>query len=150
MSGARAGGHSATFNLARRRWLIAGVFGALGWIAPPSRPGSAGAHPASAEWLLALIGDPDATRRIGEAYLAGHEDEQDAGLLIALLRSSLADDAVPSEPEAVAPRERQMAMRRLIEEEFRQERVVDVDGWILSRSEARLYALHAMLMRPRR
>ena len=43
-----------------------------------------------------------------------------------------------------------MAMRRLIEEEFRQERVVDVDGWILSRSEARLYALHAMLMRPRR
>ena len=44
MSGARAGGHSATFNLARRRWLIAGVFGfggaasaAAGVAATPSR-----------------------------------------------------------------------------------------------------------------
>lgn len=37
------------------------------------------------------------------------------------------------------------AAEKMIQDEYRDARVVDVDGWILSISEARLYALAALL-----
>ncbi len=93
-------------------------------------------------WDVAIersFGSTRSTRRIGEEYLRNMPAERD--------RARLVDLVLPSEPRhrlafEVGDRVRR---RRLIQEkirkDFREGRIVRVRGWILSRTEARLYAL---------
>ncbi len=116
---------SAEFT--RRRLLAlaaaAGV-GAVGW-----RLADGGAD-SPEERLTAVLGERDAARSVGRRYLAGHPDERDERALLRLL--------MPLGDPATLTQER---VRRVVRSDFVAGRVVLVDGWYLSQTEARLCAL---------
>ncbi|MCB1930023.1 MAG: hypothetical protein KDH17_18570 [Rhodocyclaceae bacterium] len=94
-------------------------------------------------WLSVV--DRQAVAAIGEAYLAAHPEERDrAELLRRIEREFVARRRAAGAEPAVS------ALSALVRDEFRDGRVVIVDGWMLSRSEARIYALAALATAPQR
>ena len=93
----------------------------------------------SVDSLLAHINDLDAARILGWSYLAKHPAEADQRHL---LDRVLGTGLTPwSNPNASALR-RHLALQQ--RQDFQNGATVTVDGWILSRTEARLYALCAL------
>jgi hypothetical protein len=84
-------------------------------------------HPA----VEGLFRDVGAAKRVGEAYLAEHAGEADERKLLSLLE-------LPSGLAPEALRERLGAAVRL---DYERSQLVAVEGWYLSRTEARLCAL---------
>ncbi len=111
--------------------LSAGVLGGCaGWPAREPRP-------LSARELAAMIGDRDAASRFGEAYLRDFPAERDLDVLSLALTAALP-----------APGDAGLAfddLDRVVREEYRRGDVVRVAGWLVSRSEARLYAAASLL-----
>jgi len=87
--------------------------------------------------------DFNAARTVGHAYLRETPQEYNAGILTELILQSGTDlrkrSDVLSEKDLIAK------LRNLITEDFITENTVQVDGWVLSRTEARLCALCALL-----
>jgi hypothetical protein len=80
---------------------------------------------------------------VGRAYLAGHPREAEVDHLVGELRAALRRwDCEPDRADLTTLR---AAMSRLVNEDFARSRVVRVDGWVLSLSEARLCGLAALL-----
>ena len=102
-------------------------------------PGLAFGH--TAKTAITAIGrDPhtplaDSMRAIGEAYLNRYPAERSRNALLGAIRSrsSLVDLAT----DGTTP----LAMNRLVIEDFSTDDVVYLNGWALSRTEARLAAL---------
>jgi hypothetical protein len=119
-----------------RRLIVAGLAAAPEIaLAAPTSGGSrtAGqAHQPLARALRTILGDPDAARALGRAYL-GREPGAVHGVM-ELARDLMA--AAARGPEAVR---RRVAMRR--ECDWRAGNVVVVDGWVLARTEAELCTL---------
>ena len=110
-----------------RLWL--GVFGKI-------QPAVLGG---SASRLLGLLRDRASAVAVGKAYGVHHALEMDAARLAAWIESRLAlgTQRLP-QPEL---RER---LQAAIREDFAQGSTVDVYGWMLSATEARLCALAAL------
>ena len=101
-------------------------------------PGSArAAAPPEARCLLALLRSPAAARRIGRAYLETAGDEAEQAKLAALIVGDGVDGGTVDGDLLRHVAERQRA-------DFAAGRTVKVGGWVLSRTEARLYALAAV------
>ena len=86
----------------------------------------------------------DAAGAIGHAYLNAVPSERAIGRLRALIETALANGAG-------GRLDGDRLLRRFAEvrrHEFAAEDVAVVDGWVLSRTEARLYALRALDRRP--
>lgn len=142
VTGGRDSGRSVTLQISRRTALSMGAV--LGLLA--GRPGmalSAGSGAASADvashirrLLEEIFGDGAAPRALGEAYLESHPHERSAGVLI---REILGGQA-PTDAPALA---RLVAARRT--REFGTSQTIVLDGWVLTRSEARLCALTVLL-----
>ncbi|HEX6142694.1 MAG TPA: hypothetical protein VFZ01_08255 [Geminicoccaceae bacterium] len=123
----------------RRRVIMALGLTALGlafrpfgaWAAPgPARlPG--------ARDLVRTLRHRASAARVGAAYLAGHDGEQDVERLVAALNRGL-DDRSPER------RRLRAALDRRIRADFAESETVRVQGWVLSRTEARLCALAAL------
>jgi hypothetical protein len=96
-------------------------------------------------WLQASTGDPNATSRLGKAYLSTHPEEGDTEVIMRLIDESL--DRLPGlEPARLEqPAQVAEALKRLVRTDYIQDDVVSLQGWILSRTEARLYALTAKM-----
>ena len=94
--------------------------------------------------LNILVPDIAAAGRLGRSYLAGHPAELDfqrlADGVLGSLRLPAAADAIDSPPESVLI----ARARRVVVDDYVAGRVVDIDGWVLSITEARLYALAAL------
>jgi len=92
--------------------------------------------------LRALVPAADSARLIGRAYLAGYPDESgdDATLARLILADPGGDPRVPLPSDTQRLRE---TIAARVREDFRQGRTARVEGWILSRTEARLCALWA-------
>jgi len=90
---------------------------------------------AARDALVALVTRPDAADEIGRSYLALHPEEADADALVAAL----------APPGSAVERARggalARAMRRRVHDDFARGDIVELDGWQLARSEARLCAL---------
>ncbi|UEM22355.1 hypothetical protein JL100_006305 [Skermanella mucosa] len=99
-------------------------------------PARAAALP-EARRLLALLRSPAAARRIGRAYLETAADEADPAKLVTLIVGDGADGGTADGDLLRHVAERQRA-------DFAAGRTVKLDGWVLSRTEARLYALAAV------
>ena len=95
-----------------------------------------------ARMIRALFGDLAAARRIGRAYLAGAgPDEQRPEQLLEAIAAARSGDFVGSSIiPAIA-----LHYRRWVRLDFVEAAVVNVDGWILCRTEARLCALAALV-----
>lgn len=85
--------------------------------------------------------DPGGAGRFGRAYLADFPAEADREALLKSLEAALLAEgpAVPVDAEAVF-----MRLDRRVRAEYIRGDIVLVDGWLLSRSEARLYALSVL------
>jgi hypothetical protein len=89
--------------------------------------------------LRSLIPAPGSGREIGRVYLAKCPEEAGASALTPLILSSLSleeGDVAGLEFQALSAK---VAMR--VRSDFEQGDIVDIDGWILSRTETRLCAL---------
>lgn len=97
--------------------------------------------PSAMTRLRALVPQPRSAHRLGRAYLAHYPGEEGPGRLTRLILATLGLDegavAVRGEPELRA------ALATRIRDDFATAQTVMVDGWILSRTEMRLYALWA-------
>lgn len=127
-----------------RRLLLLGVTFLPGWTVaqrPATRLISAFVSRDPAARLKGLIRDPESARAIGGLYLRQHPGEADPTILTRHLLSSLELDAgrIGAESDARL-RDR---LRFLMRADFAEGRTARVDGWILSRTEARLCALWA-------
>jgi hypothetical protein len=89
---------------------------------------------ATSEPWSAIINDPRAAARIGAAYLAAHPEEHSRSVLYRLLEPVLSGQT--AEPIA--------ALQQQVRADYMHNAVVSVTGWVLSVTEARLYALIAV------
>jgi hypothetical protein len=99
----------------------------------------------SPAWLLATTGDPSAASRLGQAYLATRPDEHDVDLLTGLIEERLSQSAGPNSARLERPADIAKALMRLVRTDYIQNNVINLEGWVLSQTEARLYALSAVL-----
>jgi hypothetical protein len=122
-------------DLTRRRLLIAAAGLAAAAAVGPSClltlvERLSGAEAASL--LRGLITDREGAARLGRSYLAAHPTEARSGVLVRDLVGAI-------EPTSVSGASREVADR--IRGDFAAGNTVVVEGWVLSRTEARLYAL---------
>jgi hypothetical protein len=124
----------------RRRflWSLAGVAGcALGggifWWRQATRAGIL-------ERLTAPLSGSAAAQRLGTLYLERYPDESVPERLASLVLEDVDASALSAGPEDVAA-----AFRTRTARDFDEGRVVEVDGWILSRTELRVCALAVVL-----
>lgn len=123
----------------RRLLLLAGAV-ALGLRLPAARVW-ASPPPGAASRLRALAQPAQSARALGRAYLAGCPAEASTRVLVDLVLSSL---GLTERALAELDEQRLHARLRLrIRDDFAAGRTASVDGWILSRIEARLMALQA-------
>lgn len=87
-----------------------------------------------------LFDELEPARRVGRAYLTDHPGEADERTLVRLLVATSGWDRAS---EASPTRLGELA-RSALTRDFERGKTVAVDGWILSRTEARLCALVAL------
>ena len=91
-------------------------------------------------WLSAL--DGRAAAHFGGHYLAAHPGERDCSALSRRIERRIAAR------RRAAPGPLPEVLASLVQEEFRVGDVVSVDDWLLSRSEAQIYALSVLAAQP--
>jgi hypothetical protein len=92
--------------------------------------------------LDVVIADADAAARLGRHYLAALTPPPTAEQLVTEITQSMGP--VSGGPEAVDDAVIIERARRAVTDDYLQGRVTDVDGWVLSLTEARLFALAAL------
>ena len=112
--------------------LVAGWPGiGRGWLeADPVRP------------LLAALRQGDSAAVVGAAFLRQHPGEADARHLGTTVAAELRCRGC--DPLRASRRRVRRAISEQMREDFAHGRLVDVDGWVLSATEARLYGLAAL------
>jgi len=129
-----------------RRGFLAGAAGAVVALVTPLRRafGSTPAGPFGAGAIVPrYFSDAGAAARIGGAYLAGVPEEGDVDLLLAALTPA---GETPAQWWAgVTIPELQDTVRTQAHADFAAGHVVDLAGWQLARTEARLAALSTLL-----
>jgi hypothetical protein len=119
---------------------------AAGWLGLWPRAGwehdLAGSWQRQARWLNDALRDPASAARIGQAYLQAYPDEARIESLVAGLTAGWGEDRPWL---GCAGREELRArLREQIRADFADRRTVRVQGWVLARSEARLFGLAAL------
>ncbi len=92
----------------------------------------------SDEWLAKAIGDAQAAGRIGQAYLKVYPEERRRDWLIETIDKAIqpyVDGNRPANAERVF-----LALKQAVQQEYVRGEVSLVEGWVLSRTEVRLYA----------
>jgi hypothetical protein len=105
--------------------------------------GTAAAEPPFEARLVALLRRRDSAAEIGRAYLRSGDEPADASAMAA----AIARDAgiEPGEAAARDPLRLRRALALRTRRDFAEGRTVRVEGWILSRTEARLYAIASLI-----
>jgi hypothetical protein len=124
----------------RRRFLVSIVTigGGLGCGIAIGKPGAEWGGASVVVEVSKLLTDAPASQSVGRAYLDLVPDERDPDLLVDLIFPSLRDAESPPAADAL--------LRRVVQDvrrDFEEDRLVRIDGWFLSRTEARLSALVA-------
>ena len=124
----------------RRTFLLTVLVGALA-AAGCGEQGTSGSVAGVPAWLPGAVGDADAAARVGRAYLAAHPGEANLDTLLAAIDTALGDEleAADSDPQRILT-----ALRRAVRAEYQRGESVNVQGWVLSVSESRVYALLAI------
>jgi hypothetical protein len=130
-------------TISRRRFILAAA--GLGLYAAARSVGlvPAGGHTASmADRLADLPADRESARIVGLEYLRSVPSEASPVVLTARLTDRL--PASPAQVERMPLTELQAMLIQAIDEDLRDLDTVRLQGWILARTEARLYALAAV------
>jgi hypothetical protein len=131
-------------RLSRRRFLVAvgGAAAALAVRAEPWRAVVAVRARSDAEHLVSALDHLESARVVGRAYLREHPRERSVAGLVDGITSDLPGGRATVGGASEA--ELRLAVSASIRNDFARETSVRVQGWILSRTEARLYALAAL------
>ena len=127
----------------RRRFLRSLLLGMLAGTSSACRnPGdSHGAgQPEAPAWLASVISAPESAARLGRSYLELHPEEGDANRLMADIEAAVAGYG-GAESRDTDANQSTASLQRVVRGEYTRDQVVSVSGWVLSRTEARLYAL---------
>jgi hypothetical protein len=133
----------STVDCTRRAFLLSALLGMIAGNTSACRhslPRNHYGQPTDTEWLSAVITNPEAAARIGSSYLFGNPDQSNAGMLLKSIEKAV------YEQEEILPRDTDTqqyidALRRRIRSEYVHDKVVLVAGWVISTTEAHLYAL---------
>lgn len=129
----------------RRREFVAGLASVstvlVGWPAWASHLFDGWAA-SPAESLLAAFEHPHSAAAVGRAYLASHPDDADAGRLVEAVTTRL--HCQGCDPARAGKGTLRAAISRQVRDDFANSRVVRVDGWVLSATEAQLCGLAAL------
>ncbi len=98
------------------------------------------ARPSFVAAALASLRDRASAREVGSAYLAAHPG-QGRPQIVAALREAL---GIPAAAPVFGRRAMAFKIDRARSDDFGAGRVIELDGWILSRTEAQLCALAAL------
>ena len=131
-------------SITRRRFMAAGVavLGSLGLTAlRPWRALVRIVAPSEEARLMGLFAHPESARAVGMRYLETYRsDASPAGLLERLTRSLSVERSIHElDDEALRAR-----LLSCIRSDFESGRVVDLDGWVVSSTEADICALVAL------
>lgn len=96
-------------------------------------------------WLQRITGDRNAVVRFGQAYLNSHPREQHNEILTAAIDQAVASQLKNGSAALVNPTHMVAALKRTVRGEYARGDVVSVEGWILSVTEVRVYALLTLL-----
>jgi hypothetical protein len=120
---------------ATRRDVVRALGAAAIAVSAAGVPAFAGPDPAAVlrEVITALLGDPHAAARIGRSCLRANPEAAPRAALIALLADG-----------AHGPAGTVAAIRQRVRQDFASGATVSAGGWILSSTEAQLYALAAL------
>ena len=136
-------------RMERRRFLQLSA-GLVALLAIPSVPHLTGGQevldPFAAQWQR-LFSRPDSASAIGQVYLQANPQEADAAWLVEQITQDMAGRVVDF--AGVRGDDLKTLLQERIRQDFAEENTVKLNGWMLARTEARLYAL-ATLMRPAR
>ena len=133
--------HSAPCT--RRTFLLAALGGVAAGVSHYSLANDQPEACVQISWLHESIADKDAAAELGRAYLKAHPQHRRCRALIADIEQALENEGVSIFPENDADRIIK-ALQRVVRREYRHDDVVAVAGWVLSNTEARLYALAAL------
>jgi len=95
-------------------------------------------------WLWKTIADRQSAARIGRTYLDAHPEIRQCHTLITDIETTLKRQDTSVSLTANAD-QTASALQRLLRKEYERGEVVSVAGWVLSKTEARLYGLVAMI-----
>ena len=97
----------------------------------------------AAERLAGLLTHRDSARVVGNAYLHGAPEEASVSHLVDRISAELPEGR--RTVQEASTDELRALLAASVRSDFEEERVVKVDGWVLSPTEARLYALAALV-----
>ncbi len=124
----------------RRTFLLTLMVGALAaaGCGEQDTSGSAAQVPA---WLPGAVGDVNAAARIGRAYLAANPGEANLDTLLAAIDTALGGEieTADSDPQRILT-----ALQHTVRSEYLRGEAVNVQGWVLSVTETRVYAALAL------
>jgi hypothetical protein len=131
-----------------RRHLLKALLVLAGWLAlSPARLPAAATPADSARAavgrLVEAVPSPVSAAVIGRRYLLRHPEESETGILVAELERRAASRGLSLSGRCGADLAKTLAELR--RQDFAAGETACVDGWVLARSEARLYALAALL-----
>jgi hypothetical protein len=130
-------------SITRRRFIAAGVavVGSLGLTTlRPWRALVRIVAPSEEARLMGLFAHPESARAVGMRYLETSRNEASSRLLGRLSRGLSVDRSI----QELDDRELRARLLSRIQSDFESGRVVDLDGWVVSSTEADLYALAAL------
>ncbi|MCO6412115.1 MAG: hypothetical protein J5I92_05165 [Thiogranum sp.] len=135
---------SAGHDASRRRFLLSLLLGLVAGrtlVACDSSTESRHVPGQAPEWLLKITGERDAVVRIGKDYLEAFPAERNVEALMSAIESSFeAVNAAAADAGEIVT-----ALQQAVRGDYQRGDVAQVNGWILSRTEARLYAAVALL-----
>jgi hypothetical protein len=128
-------------NAFTRRRLLAALWAAGALLPALRRAHGLVAAPDPATRLVGLLRHRDSARIIGAAYLSTRPEEADARKLVEYI---LGADRAPPVMDRMSDTELRAWLRQRLGRDFATDRIVSLDGWLLSATEVRLCALAAV------
>jgi len=133
--------NTATLN--RREFLKLAIAATVSFCIRPQLAGVAALQRGQQQLLpmrlVTLLTHAQSAKAIGSEYLRKYPLEADAQILIGEIASHPAANDI--EPLIATERTLYALIDRMMRDDFQAERIVNLQGWILSRTEARLCAL---------
>ncbi len=128
------------FSLNRRQLLQLGLGIGLAWsIGAPVLTHSAASPEQVRADLATLLQYQASAKIIGQHYLQRYPQEADVEQLLSLIAADVVAGAQRD------PQELRMRLAQKVRQDFADERVVNLQGWLLARTEARLCALAVLV-----
>jgi hypothetical protein len=126
------------FPLSRRRFIAVAMLLAAGGL-PAALPATE--QTGTAGHLLTALTDRAAAARLGRAYLAAFPAEAEPDTLLNLLIAAVRahHGSLPETPRGLVT-----VLGSLVKQEYVSAPLVEIDGWLLAPTEARLYGLAAL------